>query len=185
MVGTFPIFLDLSAKKVALIGMGGERMHNRLLQLQRFGVKYLHVIDVSQGGALPDEAWIGAMDIVMSVDLAHEDAEHVAQMARNQRVWLNTEDDKPRCDFYFGSIVSRGDLSIGISTNGQSPALAQLIRRYLEVLFPESWAEYIEQLGGLRRAWQRDGVHPVEMGKRSRAHIAEHAPAPLRESIDV
>ena len=35
--------------------------------------------------------------------------------------WLNSVDDPPHCDFYFGSVVRRGDLQIAISTAGEAP----------------------------------------------------------------
>jgi siroheme synthase-like protein len=43
-------------------------------------------------------------------------------------VLANAVDDPPFCDFYFGSVVRRGPLQIGISTAGESPALAQRLR---------------------------------------------------------
>jgi siroheme synthase (precorrin-2 oxidase/ferrochelatase) len=36
-----------------------------------------------------------------------------------------------------GAIVTKGNLKIGISTNGKSPTLAKRIRQFLEELFPE------------------------------------------------
>ncbi len=39
-------------------------------------------------------------------------------------VLINAVDDPPFCDFYFPSVVRRGDLQIAISTAGASPALA-------------------------------------------------------------
>jgi siroheme synthase (precorrin-2 oxidase/ferrochelatase) len=36
-----------------------------------------------------------------------------------------------------GAIVTKGNLKIGISTNGKSPTLAKRIRQFLEELFPK------------------------------------------------
>jgi len=36
-----------------------------------------------------------------------------------------------------GAIVTKGNLKIGISTNGKSPTLAKRIGQFLEELFPE------------------------------------------------
>ena len=44
----------------------------------------------------------------------------------------NSVDDIPNCDFFFGSVVSRGDLQIAISTAGESPAVAQRLRREID-----------------------------------------------------
>ena len=53
----------------------------------------------------------------------------------------NSVDDIPNCDFFFGSVVSRGDLQIAISTAGESPAVAQRLRREIDEQLPRgSWA---------------------------------------------
>jgi siroheme synthase-like protein len=66
-------------------------------------------------------------------------------------VLANAVDDPPFCDFYFGSVVRRGPLQIGISTAGESPALAQRLRQKLEMLLDEGTGPWLERLGSLRR----------------------------------
>jgi siroheme synthase-like protein len=66
-------------------------------------------------------------------------------------VLVNAVDDPPFCDFYFGSVVRRGPLQIGISTAGESPALAQRLRQELELLIDEETGPWLERLGALRR----------------------------------
>lgn len=66
-------------------------------------------------------------------------------------VLANAVDDPPFCDFYFGSVVRRGPLQIGISTAGESPALAQRLRQKLETLLDEGTGPWLERLGALRR----------------------------------
>ena len=66
-------------------------------------------------------------------------------------VLANAVDDPPFCDFYFGSVVRRGPLQIGISTAGESPALAQRLRQQLETLLDEKTGPWLERLGSLRR----------------------------------
>jgi siroheme synthase-like protein len=63
----------------------------------------------------------------------------------------NAVDDPPYCDFYFGSVVRRGPLQIGISTAGESPAFAQRLRQQLESLLDEGTGPWLERLGALRR----------------------------------
>ncbi|HEY3988371.1 MAG TPA: bifunctional precorrin-2 dehydrogenase/sirohydrochlorin ferrochelatase [Acidobacteriaceae bacterium] len=74
-------------------------------------------------------------------------------------VLVNAVDDPPFCDFYFGSVVRRGPLQIGISTAGESPALAQRLRRQLELLLDKGTGPWLERLGALRR--EVIGVHPA------------------------
>jgi siroheme synthase-like protein len=66
-------------------------------------------------------------------------------------VLANAVDDPPFCDFYFGSVVRRGPLQIGISTAGESPAFAQRLREQLELLLDEGTGPWLERLGALRR----------------------------------
>jgi len=66
-------------------------------------------------------------------------------------VLVNAVDDPPFCDFYFGSVVRRGPLQIGISTGGESPALAQRLRQQLEALLDKGTGPWLERLGTLRR----------------------------------
>ncbi len=49
----------------------------------------------------------------------------------------NIADTPELCDFYLGSIVTRGPLKVAISTNGQSPTFAKRFRQWLEAELPE------------------------------------------------
>jgi siroheme synthase-like protein len=79
--------------------------------------------------------------------------------AANAGVLANAVDDPPYCDFYFGSVVRRGPLQIGISTTGESPGLAQRLRQQLETLLDKGTGPWLERLGALRREVLK--VHPA------------------------
>jgi precorrin-2 dehydrogenase/sirohydrochlorin ferrochelatase len=66
-------------------------------------------------------------------------------------VLCNAVDDPPFCDFYFPSVVRRGDLQIAISTAGNSPALAQQLRKELNEQLPLDLGDWLADLGNLRR----------------------------------
>ena len=66
-------------------------------------------------------------------------------------VLCNAVDDPPFCDFYFPSVVRRGDLQIAISTAGNSPALAQQLRKELNEQLPLDLGDWLTDLGNLRR----------------------------------
>ncbi len=51
----------------------------------------------------------------------------------------------------FGSVVSRGDLQIAISTAGESPSLAQRLRREIDEQLPQDLGPWLETIGELRR----------------------------------
>jgi siroheme synthase-like protein len=75
----------------------------------------------------------------------------VFEEATRQRILCNTADDPPLCDFFFASTVQRGDLQIAISTAGQSPALAQRLRREIDAQLPVDLGPWLAELGQLRR----------------------------------
>ncbi len=68
-----------------------------------------------------------------------------------RNILCNAVDDPPFCDFYFGSIVRRGELQIAISTAGESPAVAQRLRREIDAQLPADLGPWLERLGSLRR----------------------------------
>lgn len=71
--------------------------------------------------------------------------------AEERNILCNAVDDPPNCDFYFGSIVRRGNLQIAISTNGESPAVAQRLRREIDAALPADLGRWLADLGKLRR----------------------------------
>ena len=71
--------------------------------------------------------------------------------ARAAGILVNAVDDPPYCDFYFPSVVRRGDLQIAISTAGESPALAMRLRKEIDAALPEDAGEWLRELGQLRR----------------------------------
>jgi precorrin-2 dehydrogenase/sirohydrochlorin ferrochelatase len=71
--------------------------------------------------------------------------------AQRRGILCNVVDVPELCDFFYPAVVRRGDLQIAISTAGQSPLLAQRIRKRLEQQFGPEYAGWVAQLGGLRR----------------------------------
>ncbi|MEM9928984.1 MAG: bifunctional precorrin-2 dehydrogenase/sirohydrochlorin ferrochelatase [Bacteroidota bacterium] len=61
----------------------------------------------------------------------------VWKAAKAARRLSNIADTPSLCDFYLGSIVTRGPLKVAISTNGQSPTFAKRFRQFLEAELPD------------------------------------------------
>jgi len=65
--------------------------------------------------------------------------------------------DKPAlCDFYLGSVVRKGNLKIGISTNGKSPTIAKRLKEFLQDILPEEMDETLERMAELRESLKGD-----------------------------
>jgi precorrin-2 dehydrogenase/sirohydrochlorin ferrochelatase len=77
--------------------------------------------------------------------------ESIYREAQRRAVLCNVVDDPEYCDFYYPAVVRRGDLQIAISTNGQSPSLAQKLRQQLERQFGPGYARWVAELGETRK----------------------------------
>jgi len=66
------------------------------------------------------------------------------------------------CDFYYPAVARRGALQIAVSTSGQSPALAQRLRRELEEQFGPEYEAWLRQLGEEREKLFAAAIDPEE-----------------------
>ena len=76
-------------------------------------------------------------DLVVAATNYREVNQAVWTAAKAARRLTNIADTPELCDFYLGSIVTRGPLKVAISTNGQSPTFAKRFRQWLEHELPE------------------------------------------------
>ena len=92
------------------------------------------------------------------------------KLACNRRqILVNVADTPELCDFYMGGIVTKGNLKIGISTNGKSPTLAKRIRQFLEGILPDEIDELLETLHNYRETLRGDfESRVIEMNKRTK-----------------
>jgi precorrin-2 dehydrogenase / sirohydrochlorin ferrochelatase len=91
------------------------------------------------------------MFLVIAATSSVEVNDVVFREAQRRGALCNVVDDPARCDFYYPAVVRRGSLQIAISTEGQSPALAQRLRRELENQFGPDYAGWVEHLGAERK----------------------------------
>lgn len=70
--------------------------------------------------------------------------------ARKQHILINVADTPDLCDFYLGSVVTKGNLRIGISTNGKSPTIAKRMREFFESALPEETDALLNNMNRIR-----------------------------------
>jgi len=162
--GLFPMFMKLQGRRCLVVGAGkvGEPKIGGLIEA---GAR-VHVVALEATEAV--HAWAKARKITLEIrafgesDLDETVLAIVATASRSvngsiyreaQRrgVLCNVVDDPEYCDFYYPAVVRRGDLQIAISTNGQSPSLAQKLRQQLERQFGPGYARWVAELGETRR----------------------------------
>jgi precorrin-2 dehydrogenase/sirohydrochlorin ferrochelatase len=69
--------------------------------------------------------------------------DRVHDAANRRGILVNVVDFPPQCNFIVPSVVSRGALTIAVSTSGVSPALARRIRIELESLYDNKYATFL------------------------------------------
>jgi len=74
--------------------------------------------------------------------------------ARIKNILINVADTPEMCDFFLGSVVTKDDVKIAISTNGKSPTFAKRLREFLEELLPEETDQLVSNLHTIRNSLQ-------------------------------
>jgi len=163
----FPMFLKLEGRQCLVVGAGkvGEPKIAGLLDT---GAR-IRVVALDASPAVREWARSGKIELDLrgfaSDDLNGAFLAVVATSSRslNERVYheaqrrgvlCNVVDVPDLCDFFYPAVVRRGDLQIAVSTAGQSPSLAQQIRRQLEKQFGPGYAEWVAELGETRKLIQ-------------------------------
>ena len=70
--------------------------------------------------------------------------------AKKRYLLVNVADTPEYCDFYLGGIVTKGNIKIGISTNGKSPTTAKRLRQLFEEIIPDDINEMVENINKYR-----------------------------------
>ena len=83
----------------------------------------------------------------------------IAEDASARRVLLNAVDDPELCMFTAPALLKRGDLTVAISTNGRSPAMARKVREGLEAWFPQNYGDLVAAAAEAREALREEGQH--------------------------
>lgn len=95
------------------------------------------------------------------------------EIAKREQTLVNVADTPDLCDFYLGSIVTKGDLKVAISTNGKSPTFAKRFRMVLEDTLPEELPELLEQLNTIRERLTGDFKQKVKQLNEITAKLVE------------
>jgi precorrin-2 dehydrogenase / sirohydrochlorin ferrochelatase len=160
----FPIFIKLAGRPVLVVGAGavGEAKIRSLLDTgARIRVVALQANPVvgewADAGAiaLEERAFeptdLDGAFLVVAATCSRELNELIFGEAQRRGILCNVVDVPELCDFFYPAVVRRGDLQIAVSTAGQSPLLAQRIRKRLEQQFGPEYAGWVAELGKLRR----------------------------------
>ena len=165
----FPFFIDITGKKGIIIG-GGKHALEKIQKIRPFGAKLIVFSEnfISEIQLLAQESKDTENEMVLvqrkflDSDLELEpyfviiageiqkENRRIASLCQSKKILVNVVDDQPACEFIFPSLIQRGNLSIGISTNGASPAIGVRLKKQVEELLPHKTEEILDWLQSKR-----------------------------------
>jgi uroporphyrin-III C-methyltransferase/precorrin-2 dehydrogenase/sirohydrochlorin ferrochelatase len=174
MTELLPLFVNLAGRRVLLVGAGPVGA-SKLAALLAAGADVTVVapdihVDVQQAekegtitvcrrrfsGEDVNGAWLV---VAASTPEINRD---VAAAAEARCVFVNAVDDPPNATAYLGGVVRRDGVTLAISTRGDAPALAGLLREALAEVLPEDLGAWMDEARRQRGVWRRDGVPMAE-----------------------
>lgn len=91
-------------------------------------------------------------DIVIVATNSLELQKDIYNESREINCFFNCVDFPELCDFTFASYIKQGDLTLAISTSGNSPAVSKQLRIYLEKLIPKNISTFLNEMKEYRKA---------------------------------
>jgi siroheme synthase-like protein len=169
-VAVFPIFLKLAGRRVLVVG-GGPVAASKLRAL--LDAEATVVVVAPQ---VVDDIALAPVQILrrpfrpedldgisFAVAAAPPDVNREVSAAADARgLFVNAVDDMANASAYMGAIVRRAGVTVALSTDGEAPALAGLMREALEVLLPDDLDAWVTRAREARRDWLARGVPMAE-----------------------
>lgn len=173
----FPIFLQLNQLHTLLVGGGNVALEKLGALLGNSPEARVTIVAKEISGevykfaashptiALHERAFsIADLDRVDIVVVASNNPTLntlIREESRKRNLLVNVADKPELCDFYLGSIVKKGHLKLGISTNGKSPTIAKRIKELLSEALPEEIDETLVYMSRLRALLKGDFTDKV------------------------
>ncbi|KAI9807404.1 MAG: Bifunctional dehydrogenase and ferrochelatase [Piccolia ochrophora] len=179
--GSLILAWQVKSKRVLVVG-GGEVAAGRILNL--LNADAIVTVVSPTAGLNPEVQHRVTQNQVTHVDRKFEPADldgadmvltavddpaastQIYKLCQERRIPANIADVPPECDFYFGSVHRDGPLQIMVSTNGNGPKLAAIVRRQIAANLPENIGAAIAKVGALRKRLRRIAPAIEESPKR-------------------
>ena len=167
----FPALLDLKGKLCVVVG-GGRVAQRKVRSLVKAGA-LVKVISPQISESLFQSEIKGKIvhrprsfrsddlrDAFLAIAATDDRAtnERVSRLAFRLKIPVNVVDDPAHSSFILPSMVEQGDLLVAISTSGQSPALAKLLRQRLQKEIGPEYSFLLKLLGAVRRKVRSFGL---------------------------
>src|SRR5690242_4252698 len=157
-LNTFPLSYKVQGQRIVIIGGGDEA-----LAKARLAVKTTASVVIVAPEITADFGALGVVVRVRAFEPADLDgaallfvaetgasAEAAKAEARRRGIPVNVVDTPDECDFYVPSIVDRAPLTVAVSTEGDAPVLARLVRAKIEAMLSPEVGRLARLAGSLR-----------------------------------
>lgn len=180
----YPVVLDLHDVPVLVVG-GGPVGARKAAGLAAAGARvrlvaaevgdHVDPAAVEEIRARPfDPVDLDGMRLVVAATGIETVDAAISAAARARGIWTNAADQPVDCDFILPAIARRGRVTVAVSTDGASPALARELRNVIDEFLTDAIGDLAEALAGERAAVQASGLstEDVDWTERVRAGIA-------------
>ena len=170
----FPFFMDLRGRRCLVVG-GSETAARKAELFLRAGARVDVVADgldeafrhiegkerVSRIAGPFQPGMLDGVDAVIAAEGERARNETVAVAARARHLPVNVVDTPDLCSFILPSIIDRSPLVVAVSSGGEAPVLARLLRARLETLIPAAYGR-LGALAAKFKAAVREKILPSE-----------------------
>jgi uncharacterized protein len=173
----FPVFLKLEVLSVLIVGggkIGLEKLSALLSNSPQTNIKMVSTniskeirnlvadysnVELKERVFLPAD--VDGRDVVIIAIDDKKESSRIRDIAKAKTKLVNVADKPELCDFYMGSIVQKGNLKIGISTNGKSPTIAKRLKDLFDELLPEEIDAFLDNMQAIRSRLKGDFTNKV------------------------
>jgi len=156
-LNTFPVSYKVKGQRIVIVGGGEEALNKARLALKTTAsVVILSRECAAEFSVIPAEFHTefapSLLDGTALVFVAEKSelADQVKAAARRRGIPVNVVDTPDECDFYVPSIVDRAPLTVAVSTEGDAPVLARLVRARIEAMLSPETGRLARLAGSLR-----------------------------------
>ncbi len=165
----FPEFIDLTGRRCMIFG-GGKIARRKIGILLRYEAhvevvarevlpeiremvpgERIHLLDLEP--LIRDDRldrWIGESDLVIAATSDRETNLQISSWCNARHILVNVIDAPEECSFLFPSVVKKGEISIGINSDGKSPIVSKKVRQVIQEAVPDYYGDISRQLGKLK-----------------------------------
>lgn len=161
----FPFFVDIEGKKCLVAG-GGMVAYRKVMVLKDYGPD----ITVAAPRMIPEmeellkekdsrlkleyrefkDSDLENVDFVVAGTSDEELNRRISILCRERNIPVNVVDVQEECTYIFPALIKEKEITVGISTGGNSPTIAQYLKKKFKRSIPEGFGRLAVQLGSYR-----------------------------------